>query len=200
MATSTTVQDAINTMKNSLQNIGNDFTGEIVIYSIGFGELSDEVRLLDPAEPIYIEDKNQSLYACQVDHNPNTHKVVVINFLASRILPFISDTFMKSPLELCLCEEDSKLGEEREQYKLFVMHGVNAVPFPSAPDEPVAWPGGLPMHTVVFQWKDPQIFNQYKGADLIDREVSVSSRKDIHLMECIDLFTKQEQLGEEDSW
>lgn len=122
------------------------------------------------------------------------------SFLASRILPFISDTFMKSPLELCLCEEDSKLGEEREQYKLFVMHGVNAVPFPSAPDEPVAWPGGLPMHTVVFQWKDPQIFNQYKGADLIDREVSVSSRKDIHLMECIDLFTKQEQLGEEDSW
>lgn len=39
-----------------------------------------------------------------------------------------------------------------------------------------------------------------KIQDLIDREVSVSSRKDIHLMECIDLFTKQEQLGEEDSW
>ncbi|VDM56299.1 unnamed protein product [Angiostrongylus costaricensis] len=78
MANSTTVQDAINTMKNSLQNVGNDFTGEIIVYSIGFGELSDEVRLLDPAEPIYIEDKNQSLYACQVDHNPNTHKVVVI--------------------------------------------------------------------------------------------------------------------------
>ncbi|KAK6025646.1 ubiquitinyl hydrolase 1 [Ostertagia ostertagi] len=183
MATSTTVQDAINTMKNSLQNIGNDFTGEIVVYSIGFGELSDEVRLLDPAEPIYIEDKNQSLYACQVDHNPNTHKVVVIknqtqtgrtlslpmvftlpnsdyltrSFLANRILPFISDTFMKSPLELCLYEEDAKLAEEREQYKLFVMHGVNAVPFPTAPDEPVPWPGGLPMHTVVFQWKDPHL-------------------------------------------
>ncbi|KAK6060636.1 hypothetical protein COOONC_01704 [Cooperia oncophora] len=122
------------------------------------------------------------------------------SFLANRILPFISDTFMKSPLELCLYEDDPKLGEEREQYKLFVMHGVNAVPFPTAPDEPVPFPGGLPMHTVVFQWKDPQLFNQYKGADLIDREVSVSSRKDIHLMECIDLFTKQEQLGEEDSW
>ncbi|XGW31752.1 hypothetical protein V3C99_010148 [Haemonchus contortus] len=226
MATSTTVQDAINTMKNSLQNIGNDFTGEIVVYSIGFGELSDEVRLLDPAEPIYIEDKNQFLYACQVDHNPNTHKVIVIknqtqtgrtlslpmvftlpnpdyltrSFLANRVLPFISDTFMKSPLELCLYEEDIKLGDEREQYKLFVMHGVNAVPFPEAPDKPVPWPGGLPMHTIVFQWKDPQLFNQYKGADLIDREVNVSSRKDIHLMECIDLFTKQEQLGEEDSW
>ncbi|EYC34286.1 hypothetical protein Y032_0001g339 [Ancylostoma ceylanicum] len=343
MATSTTVQDAINTMKNSLQNIGNDFTGEIIVYSIGTGDFSDEVRLLDPAEPIYIEDKTQSLYACQVDHNPNTHKIVVIknqtqtgrtlslpmvftlpspdyltrSFLASRILPFISDTFMKSPLELCLCEEDSRNGEERERYKLFVMHGGNAIPFPAAPDEPVAWPGGTQIHTVVFQWRDPQIFNLYKGSvselfsvfcsllffffeyhqtmflrlllslsiscpccysqstegttiisednpllsvtefrdsvnvgsqlrprsrlpahpiaqlykiatrlrhyratypektsllglhegsttvfltDLIDREVSVSSRKDIHLMECIDLFTKQEQLGEEDSW
>ncbi|KAK6747517.1 hypothetical protein RB195_000614 [Necator americanus] len=226
MATSTTVQDAINTMKNSLQNIGNDFTGEIIVYSIGTGDFSDEVRLLDPAEPIYIEDKTQSLFACQVDHNPNTHKVVVIknqtqtgrtlslpmvftlpspdyltrSFLANRILPFISDTFMKSPLELCLCEDDSRNGEERERYKLFIMHNGNAVPFPEAPDEPVAWPSGLPTHTVVFQWRDPQLFNLYKGSDLIDREVSVSSRKDIHLMECIDLFTKQEQLGEEDSW
>ncbi|KJH44861.1 ubiquitinyl hydrolase 1 [Dictyocaulus viviparus] len=225
MANSTTVQDAINTMKNSLQNIGNDFTGEIVVYSIGFGELSDEVRLLDPAEPIYIEDRNQSLYACQVDHNPNTHKVVVIknqtqtgrtlslpmiftlpssdyltrSFIASRVLPFISDTFIKSSLELCLNEDHSKIVEEREQYKLFIMHGVNAVPFPTN-DEPVLFPSGLQIHTVVLQWKIPQIFNQYRGADLIDREVSVSSRKDIHLMECVDLFTKQEQLGEEDSW
>ncbi|WKY05989.1 hypothetical protein Q1695_006301 [Nippostrongylus brasiliensis] len=226
MATSTTVQDAINTMKNSLQNIGNDFTGEIVIYSIGLGEISDEVRLLDPAEPIYIEDKNQFLYACQVDHNPNTHKIIVVknqtqtgrtlslpmvftlpssdyltrSFLANRVLPFISDTFMKSPLEVCFSDNDSKSTEDREQYNLFVTHGVNASPFPKAQDEPVSWPGGLLVQTVVFQWKDPQIFNQYKGADLIDREVSVSSRKDIHLMECIDLFTKQEQLGEEDSW
>ncbi|KAE9414813.1 hypothetical protein Angca_004548 [Angiostrongylus cantonensis] len=225
MANSTTVQDAINTMKNSLQNVGNDFTGEIIVYSIGFGELSDEVRLLDPAEPIYIEDKNQSLYACQVDHNPNTHKVVVIknqtqtgrtlslpmvftlpspdsltrSFLANRVLPFISDTFMKSSLEMCLNDYNLKIGEEREQYKLFVIHGCNAVPFPIG-DEPVPFTGGIQMHTVVFQWKASQIFNQYKGADLIDREVSVSSRKDMHLMECIDLFTKQEQLGEEDSW
>ncbi|KAJ1352240.1 hypothetical protein KIN20_008530 [Parelaphostrongylus tenuis] len=225
MANSTTVQDAINTMKNSLQNVGNDFTGEIVVYSIGFGELSDEVRLLDPAEPIYIEDKNQSLYACQVDHNPNTHKIVVIknqtqtgrtlslpmvftlpspdyltrSFLADRVLPFISDTFMKSSLEMCLNDHNSKVGEERDQYKLFYMHGSNAVPFPTT-DEPVPFPSGVHMHTVVFQWKASQIFNQYKGADLIDREVSVSSRKDMHLMECIDLFTKQEQLGEEDSW
>ncbi|CAJ0602458.1 unnamed protein product [Cylicocyclus nassatus] len=226
MATSTTVQDAINTMKNSLQNIGNDFTGEIIVYSIGTGDFSDEVRLLDPAEPIYIEDKTQSLYACQVDHNPNTHKIVVIknqtqtgrtlslpmvftlpsadyltrSFLANRVLPFISDTFMKSPLEQCLFEDDSRNSEERERYKLFVMHGGNAIPFPAAPDEPIAWPGGIQMHTIVFQWRDPQIFNLYKGSDLIDREVSVSSRKDIHLMECVDLFTRQEQLGEEDSW
>ncbi|RCN31653.1 hypothetical protein ANCCAN_22552 [Ancylostoma caninum] len=191
MATSTTVQDAINTMKNSLQNIGNDFTGEIIVYSIGTGDFSDEVRLLDPAEPIYIEDKTQSLYACQVDHNPNTHKIVVIknqtqtgrtlslpmvftlpspdyltrSFLASRVLPFISDTFMKSPLELCLCEDDSRNGEERERYKLFVMHGGNAIPFPAAPDEPVAWPGGMQIHTVVFQWRDPHIFNLYKGSE-----------------------------------
>ncbi|PAV83508.1 hypothetical protein WR25_15949 isoform A [Diploscapter pachys] len=53
---------------------------------------------------------------------------------------------------------------------------------------------------IVFQWKEKHKFNTYRGNDLIDREINLPIRKDISLIECIDLFTRREQLGEEDSW
>uniref|UniRef100_A0A1I7X9W4 ubiquitinyl hydrolase 1 n=1 Tax=Heterorhabditis bacteriophora TaxID=37862 RepID=A0A1I7X9W4_HETBA len=199
----------------------------MVLYSIGVGELSDEIRVLDPSEPIYTEDRNTSIYACQVDYDPITSKLVIVKnqtqtgrslslpmvftlrgpdhlnrgFLADTVLKFITDTFHTAPIDSVVeADDDSMNGEDRDPYKLFVMHGNTAIPFPSGRENSVAWPGGITVHTIVFQWRDQKLFNQYKGADLIDRECSVTTRKDIHLMECIDLFTKQEQLGEEDSW
>uniref|UniRef100_A0A8R1HMB1 ubiquitinyl hydrolase 1 n=1 Tax=Caenorhabditis japonica TaxID=281687 RepID=A0A8R1HMB1_CAEJA len=53
---------------------------------------------------------------------------------------------------------------------------------------------------IVFQWKEMKLFNQYKGADLIEREMTVSTRRKVELEETLNWFTTKEQLGEQDSW
>ncbi|ULT94799.1 hypothetical protein L3Y34_003917 [Caenorhabditis briggsae] len=108
-------------------------------------------------------------------------------------------------------DEDSMNGsnsaDEREPYKLFAGPPGTQTPLPIPPtDEPIAFPNEN-SHDVYhnflqisFQWKDSKLFNNYKGLDLIEREMTVSTRRKVFLEETLDWYTKKEQLGEQDSW
>uniref|UniRef100_A0A1I7UNN8 Ubiquitin carboxyl-terminal hydrolase n=1 Tax=Caenorhabditis tropicalis TaxID=1561998 RepID=A0A1I7UNN8_9PELO len=108
-------------------------------------------------------------------------------------------------------DDDSMSGsnsaDEREPYKLFVGTPGSQTPLPIPPtNDPISFPDEMSNDVyrnylqIVFQWKDLKFFNQYKGNDLIEREMTVSTRRKVLLEETLDWFTKKEQLGEQDSW
>lgn len=144
---------------------------------------------------------------------------VTKTFLKEKPLRFTTEVFRKEVPNLAAGEQsDEEMNGENQdcdEYKLFLVDGGNLVSADKF-DEELVWSPISPAavndeyatdmicRTVVFQWKEPKDkkfrFLFYKGAGLIERECCVSQRKEIHLMDCIDLFTKVEQLGEEDSW
>ncbi|CAI5446949.1 unnamed protein product [Caenorhabditis angaria] len=74
-------------------------------------------------------------------------------------------------------------------------------------DDPIPFPANgndnyRNYQQVTFFWKDgkTKMFNQYKGADLIEREIAVQLRRKVHLYETLEWFTTKEQLGEQDLW
>ena len=77
--------------------------------------------------------------------------------------------------------------ETEEKPQLYPQHALADTP----DDKPL---------TLIVVWKQSSSFNNYRGEHLIDREVSVQKTRDVHLLDCIDLFTREEQLGEQDSW
>lgn len=108
-------------------------------------------------------------------------------------------------------DDDSMSGsnsaDEREPYKLFVGPPGSTASLPIPPtDDPIPFPdeNSHDIYSnflqIVFQWKDLKIFNQYKGNELIEREMTVSTRRKVLLQETLDWFTTKEQLGEQDSW
>ncbi|CAI2352205.1 unnamed protein product [Caenorhabditis sp. 36 PRJEB53466] len=109
-----------------------------------------------------------------------------------------------------LDDDDSMSGSssaEELPYKLFSLPtGPNTTLLPLAQtnDQPIACVEGGDIYRnyvqIVFQYKDMKLFNQYKGADLIEREMTVSTRRKVELLETLDWFTTKEQLGEQDSW
>ncbi|CAJ0569068.1 unnamed protein product, partial [Mesorhabditis spiculigera] len=59
---------------------------------------------------------------------------------------------------------------------------------------------GVSVTTLVIRWQNPQIFNGKDGKALVDRQCRVPVPTLITLKDCIDLFTKDEKLSENDSW
>ncbi|EGT53487.1 hypothetical protein CAEBREN_19011 [Caenorhabditis brenneri] len=130
------------------------------------------------------------------DHVFNTTKRLFIN--------------QKIATELNGNDDDSMSGnssDEREPYKLFVGDPGSQTPLPiSSTNDPIPFPDEMSNDLyrnylqVIFQWKDIKLFNQYKGADLVEREMTVATRRRVLLEETLNWFTKKEQLGEQDSW
>lgn len=107
-------------------------------------------------------------------------------------------------------DSDAEMPQRDELYKLMVapVGSTSITAIPANNDAVVAFPddgsGDLYRNfvQVTFQWASgtTKMFNQYKGTDLIEREMAVSTRRKVELCETLDWFTTKEQLGEQDSW
>ncbi|CAI4226860.1 unnamed protein product [Auanema sp. JU1783] len=128
-------------------------------------------------------------------------------FLLTRALTFTKTMFLESDKFTVWSEknqnnDDSMSGcdtDLTDSFKLYVRKSDGNY-------QEVVEDGPLPLtndniNVVVFKWNDgTKPFNNYKGSDVIERECGITVRKEIRLEECIDLFTKKEELEEEDSW
>ncbi|CAJ0931406.1 unnamed protein product, partial [Mesorhabditis belari] len=98
------------------------------------------------------------------------------NWIDTVALPYVKRQFFKENL----IDED----KEALQYEVLVEKDGAFVPFTEETN-------GISSLTI--RWQTSQHFNQKTGKTEVERECSVPIPTDIHLKDCIDLFTKEEQ-------
>ncbi|EFO85249.1 hypothetical protein CRE_24714 [Caenorhabditis remanei] len=157
----------------------------------------NRIKLLRPASlpMVYSLPPNQPLTRDYL--NENVFKTTKRFFVNQKNIMELDDDSMTG----------SNTTEEREPYKLFVADAGSTTPLPIPPtNDPIPFPDEKSHDIyrnflqITFQWKDSKIFNNYKGSELIEREMTVSTRRKVMLEETLEWFTKKEQLGEQDSW
>ncbi|GMS95348.1 hypothetical protein PENTCL1PPCAC_17523, partial [Pristionchus entomophagus] len=115
----------------------------------------------------------------------NSSEELVKEFIHKEVIPFVKQEFMK---EMEDEKENEKSGEEEKEGR------KDKCEFELGEKEGGRW-------NVNLSFEDPSLLEDNKGVGLIEREKSVPEpRHDVELIDCINLFTKEEQLAEQDSW
>ncbi|CAD6194203.1 unnamed protein product [Caenorhabditis auriculariae] len=211
----TTIEDAERLIAAKLQ-LEKKFS--LVFFQIAASNsmniLNDEVTLLRPTDSVF--QGGREVYAVEMEHDPsetNTKLLVVYN--RSKIarpcsLPLIfaipngeltKEWIVDVPLKMIKRlyfhnaealdgVNDENHGEDREMYTI----QLNDKKLDGRGDS------YSDVKTCTFLWKDAKLFNNNRGMDLVEREVTVPLRRKIHLMETLEWFTTMEQLGEDDLW
>ncbi|GMR47534.1 hypothetical protein PMAYCL1PPCAC_17729 [Pristionchus mayeri] len=201
---STTVADAAALISESL---GEKI--ELVMFTVDVG---GKARLYESSQPIAERSKYETIYAWQVKLPVKGNELVIANtvgehrlktlpimftipggsseesvkeFADHEVIPFVKDVFMKKSL---IKGSDDEAEKEEE------MEEINEKCETEVKKSNEGWIANL-------SFEDTSILEDLRGSGLIEREKSVPEPKqDVALIDCINLFTREEQLSEQDSW
>ncbi|GMT23377.1 hypothetical protein PFISCL1PPCAC_14674, partial [Pristionchus fissidentatus] len=174
---------------------------EVIVFTV---DSMNRPTLMEMDDPLCGENRNRYaiVYACQVTRAIEGSELVIARTMGEKKLTYSSKNlpvFFTIPLNQS--EEAVKEFGEKEIVPvvkgMFEKDGIEEERYKCGVE--VTRDGDKWMVDLIFD--EVNVLEDVRGTGLIDREKSMPEPKqDVSLVDCINMFTKKEQLSEQDSW